>query len=310
LGGGRFERGIIQALFFTSSLQTSLWSMVMHNLDSFIQEFPIPPEVPTPKAEIGLHFEPPPRVILFDVYGTLIAPYQGDLQQQLKRAKRETESFVLTARRFGYGAEVGESWGKSFYEHIHREHAKCDELGITRAEVAVDRIWEVLIREAGGDAKKHPPRKLGLFREMAANPVAAFSGASMVLKTLKERGCRLGLASNSQYYTLPILKRLLAIVPEVFFEPQWTFLSYRLGFAKPDPHFFRLVRTQALQSGLQPEEVLVVGNDLENDVHAAMLHGLRAVLFAPGMDGGGEDEKMIDAPVIRNFESLLLYKTT
>ena len=250
----------------------------MQNWLSILQEFPVPePAVTVPGGDVP-PLEPLPRVILFDVYGTLVCPQLGDLDDQVRLLSSE-DSFVATAERFGFGKDVGIKWHRWFFEAIASEHKEQEEQGISPAEVQVDQIWADMIGMVGGNPMGERPRMFAAYREMLANPVRPFSGAAEALSELKERGVGLGIVSNSQFYTMPILGQTLGINPDEFFDPELTFLSFRLGFSKPSPYFFRLVKTTLLHSGLRPEEVLVVGNDLENDVLAAKAHGLQAVLF-------------------------------
>ena len=250
----------------------------MQNWLSVLQEFPVPePAVTVPGGDVP-PLEPLPRVVLFDVYGTLVCPHIGDLDDQARLASSE-DSFVATAERFGFSKDVGIKWHRWFFEAIALEHTTLKEQGISPAEVQVDRIWADMIGMVGGKVTGNQPRMFAAYREMLANPVRPFSGAVKALRTLKKRGVGLGIVSNSQFYTMPILELTLGINPDEFFDPKLIFLSFRLGFSKPSPYFFRLVRTTVLHLGLRPEEALVVGNDRENDVLAAEAHGLQAVLF-------------------------------
>ncbi|SMC26796.1 putative hydrolase of the HAD superfamily [Desulfacinum hydrothermale DSM 13146] len=242
---------------------------------------------------------PRPAVVLFDVYGTLLAPTLGDLEAQVRdRASRD--SFVATARHFGFSQEVGLRWAEDFYRIIEREHAACRAVGISRAEVVIERVWAELLGHSPGGGDGLDPKDVALYRELQANPVTAYAGAADALAWLRRSGVVLGLVSNAQFYTVPILEACLGASLEDLFDPQWIFFSFELGFAKPDPHFFRLVKTRALRSGLTAEQVLVVGNDPENDVEAARTHGLQAVLFEPGA------VKPLGEDVIRiaNFQTL------
>ena len=276
----------------------------MQNWLLILQEFPVPePAVTVPGGDIP-PLEPPPRVILFDVYGTLVCPQLGDLDDQARLLSGE-DSFVATAERFGFGKDVGIKWHRWFFEAIASEHKEQEEQGISPAEVQVDRIWADMIGMVGGDPTGERPRMFAAYREMVANPVRPFSGAAEALRELKERGMELGIVSNSQFYTLPILGLTLGINPEEFFDPELIFLSFRLGFSKPSPYFFRLVKTTVLHLGLRPEEVLVVGNDLENDVLAAKAHGLQAVLFHGNDQSVRLGKGSYAVKVIVNYQQLI-----
>lgn len=271
---------------------------------SILQEFQVDEPAPTNPEGYVPALEPKPKAILFDVYGTLVCPRAGDLDEQAKLASGE-ESFIATAERFGFSEEMGLKWHEWFFEAIKAEHKEQERKGIVPAEVLVDRIWAEMIARAGGDPTVSPPRMLAAYRELMANPVRPFSGAAETLAKLKRKGIMLGLASNSQFYTLPILGKVLDIKPEEFFDAELTFLSFRLGFSKPSPYFFRLIRTRALYLGLRPEEVLVVGNDCENDVLPATAHGLQALLFWGNAQSVRLGRTAGKGPMVTNYEALL-----
>jgi putative hydrolase of the HAD superfamily len=278
--------------------------MVMANWLSILEEFQVYEPAPTSAKGHVPALEPNPKAILFDVYGTLVCPRVGDLDEQAKLVSGE-ESFIKTAERFGFSEEMGIKWHKWFFEAISSEHKEQKKKGIAPAEVLVDRIWAEMIARAGGDLTISPPRMVAAYRELLANPIRPFSGAAEALLKLKKNGIVLGLASNSQFYTLPILAKVLGIKPEEYFEAELTFLSFRLGFSKPSPYFFRLVRTRALSLGLRPEEVLIVGNDCENDILPATAHGLQTLLFWGNAESVRMGRVTHQGPMVTNYEALL-----
>lgn len=269
-------------------------------LDAHVSRTPKPTAVSSAVPNVA----PKPRIILFDVYGTLLAAHHGDLEQQL-RHRLAQKSFVKTARFFGFSEDVGLQWAEGFYRAVAEEHERCRALGISRPEVLVESIWkELLLSVPNAPTPSPDPRNVAMYRELVANPVSPFEGVIETLETLRREGYLLGLASNAQFYTGPILEYVLDAALNAVFDPQWTFFSYELGFAKPDPHFFRLVATRARRSGLNPEDVLMVGNDPVNDVEAAHIHGLQAVLFSPKASGsphGAQSSK----PQIHRLDALV-----
>uniref|UniRef100_A0A831ZU34 HAD family hydrolase n=1 Tax=Desulfacinum infernum TaxID=35837 RepID=A0A831ZU34_9BACT len=270
--------------------------------------------------------DPKPRVVLFDVYGTLLAARHGDLEAQ-GRSRLAEESFVETARFFGFSEESGRAWAKAFFQAVADEQERCRSLGIQRAEVLVERIWEELLQSVPDPPNPLPdPMDAAFYRELQANPVAPFEGAAEALAALRREGYLVGVASNAQFYTVPILEYALGgegrFFPEAeaigradetgvlgtdvgaVFHPQWIFFSFQLGFAKPDPHFFRLVATRARRCGWRPEEVLLVGNDPVNDMEAARLHGIQAVLFTPSSTASSLRASW-SGPQVHRFDALV-----
>jgi FMN phosphatase YigB (HAD superfamily) len=278
--------------------------MVMANWLSILQEFQVDAPAPTRPKGVVPTLEPNPKAILFDVYGTLVCPQVGDLNEQARLASGK-ESFIATAERFGFSEEIGSKWHRWFFEAISLEHQEQEKRGISPAEVQIDGVWTEMIARVGGDPSVSQPRMLAAYREMMANPVRPFSGAAKALSKLKGSGIMLGLASNSQFYTLPILEKVLGIKPEEFFKGELIFLSFHLGFSKPSPYFFRLIRTTAVYLGLRPEEVLVVGNDCENDVLPAKAQGLQAVLFWGNAQSVRLSGTIGQGPMVTNYETLL-----
>ncbi|ROQ93606.1 HAD family hydrolase [Desulfosoma caldarium] len=259
---------------------------------------------PTPECGSVPHFDPTPRVILFDVYGTLLAARHGDLEDQVRRRLAQ-ESFVKTALFFGYSEEVGNTWAENFYQAIAKEHEHGRSLGISRPEVLVEHIWKTLLENVADPPDPPPhPMDVAMYRELVANPVSPFEGAVETLRTLHGQGFLLGLASNAQFYTRPILEYALGTPLHAVFDERWTFFSYELGFAKPDPHFFRLIATRARRFGLDPEVVLMVGNDPVNDMEAAQIHGLQTVLFMPGVTAHLQDFPW-NGPRTMRFDALV-----
>ena len=185
------------------------------------------------------------RAVLFDIYGTL-----------LKSAAGETHP------------------DPALRALIERAHA-----------ASPHRIPEVDIR--GIHALMHPGlspaeiERLAMAHEQAVNPVSAMPGAVETLRKLSSRGVLLGLVSNAQFYTVPVLEACLgASLADFGIDPELCVFSYRERRAKPDVHLFEVVRERLLERGVRAEEALYVGNDVRNDIEPAKAAGFRTALFA------------------------------
>jgi putative hydrolase of the HAD superfamily len=144
---------------------------------------------------------------------------------------------------------------------------------------------EVDIREI--HAAMHPRlpaeeiERLAMEHEQAVNPVSAMPGAVETLRELSSRGMLLGLVSNAQFYTVPVLETCLgASLANYGIDPDLCVFSYLERRAKPDMHLFAVARDRLLERRLRAEEVLYVGNDVRNDIEPAKAAGFRTALFA------------------------------
>lgn len=102
------------------------------------------------------------------------------------------------------------------------------------------------------------------------NSVQLFSEVPFVLKSLRRRGCRLGVCSNlASPYVAPA-RRLLEPFIDVAI---W---SCEVGLVKPDPDIYGL----AIQRmGLSAEGVLMVGDNYNADVAGPIAAGMSAKLL-------------------------------
>ena len=111
-----------------------------------------------------------------------------------------------------------------------------------------------------------------------ARTTALMAGSGSVLRLLLASGVVIGLAANAQPYTVRELDEALVAVGlgTDIFQEDLVFWSFRHGFAMPDPHVFRLLSMRLQARGIEPGEVLMVGNDPERDLQPALAFGWKA----------------------------------
>jgi HAD superfamily hydrolase (TIGR01509 family) len=96
-------------------------------------------------------------------------------------------------------------------------------------------------------------------------------GIAEIWQSLRERGLRIAVCSN---LALPYGAPLLAALPDT---PDAVILSYEVGLAKPDSAIFHLVCDRL---GLEPAEILFVGDTPSADVEGPRAIGMPAMLIA------------------------------
>ena len=138
-------------------------------------------------------------------------------------------------------------------------------------------FWEVFLAHYGQDARAHEP----VFEEYYRTDFAKAQGvcgfhpmAAEVVKRVKAKGLRTALATNPIFPGIATRARIqwAGLQPEDF-ELYTTYENS--SFCKPNLNYYRSV-CQAL--GVRPEECLMVGNDVSEDMVAEKL-GMQVFLL-------------------------------
>lgn len=234
---------------------------------------PVPPEqggAPrlAPLADI--------RGVLFDVYGTLL----------ISAAEEIGSGGSVDAKRTAMGAALDDAGlahdprtpppgvlVRDLEAAIRGAHAAARRDGNPHPEVDLRLIWRRLLTAAGGATAA----RAAVSYECRSNPVWPMPGAARVVAALQAQG-PVGIVSNAQFFT-PLV--LAALLPQVSFDPKLAVWSFLQGQAKPSPRLFaHAAERMARHHGHRPEQLLMVGNDVRNDILAARRAGLRGALFA------------------------------
>jgi FMN phosphatase YigB (HAD superfamily) len=213
--------------------------------------------------------------VIFDIYGTLLeaGPPPADARERWQSRWKDTfaDPARLTLAEFAVACE----------KIIAREHDTARAAGTRYPEI----FWPSVAQETLPELEQltDAERDDFLFRHaQLQRTVRLMSGAAETLALLAQRKVILGLASNCQPYTLRELDRSLsaARLERSIFMQELCFFSFALGFSKPDPRVFRLLRDRLQTRGVSPDKTLVVGDRLDNDVEPAETQGFQTWLLA------------------------------
>ena len=208
------------------------------------------------------------RAVVFDVYGTLLEvgfpPSDGDAGYQ--RLFEETLGTPPPVDRTEFSARTSQI--------VARLHAEARAHGIRWPEI----LWPAVVLEAVPSLARMSAIQFDefLFRQMQTGRTLRLAeGAAVCLRYLKDNGVLLGIASNSQAYTLRELTGMLegAGLNLDSFDRDVCFWSFENGFSKPDPHVFRILTARLEARGIGPAETLMVGDRLDNDLEPAREFG-------------------------------------
>ncbi len=208
---------------------------------------------------------PFPKVVLFDIYGTLFVSGSGDISVEKARQQHGKDD------RNGGNRQNLQS---RFLQKVEEKHRQMR--SITQCpEVRVEEIWAELF-----GFEEHDALRFAVAYECAVNPVYPMPGLLQVLDSLRKKSISMGIVSNAQVFTPLLFDALLGrSLESLGFTDTLCVYSYIARVSKPCTDLFEKVRG-ALPSGAGPADVLYIGNDMLNDITPAAQVGFRTALFA------------------------------
>lgn len=247
---------------------------------------PIPTTLPPRLTKL-----PSIKVVLFDVYGTLLISGADDVDtdssiQHGNRAFREALAELDV--NFESGVDSYDFSNLLFDKITAYRHKKREE-GVEFPEVNILHIWESVFRELEANEIIQPGysddfefmQKFGVEFELRFNPCWPMPHTKELLSTLRSEKI-MGIISNSQFYTPLTLESLTnSSLEKLGFDASLLYWSYAQEIAKPDTNFFKPA-IQQLQDRreISPEQILYIGNDMLNDIYPADTLGMHTALFA------------------------------
>lgn len=224
------------------------------------------------------------RGIVLDAVGTLIEPSPSVADVYLDAARRQGVAFDRETIRSRFVRHLGE-----------------DEVDEARVPLATDeaverRRWRRIV----GNVLEGVPDLDRAFEELwehFGRPESwrCYPDVAPLLEAIRASGLPYRIGSNFDSR----LRRIVAGLPELAREASPPLISSEVGYRKPHPEFYRAV-CESL--ALPPEEILSVGDDIENDVRGASRAGLRSVwLDRRGTEASAKEE----APKIPDLRVLV-----
>lgn len=222
------------------------------------------------------------RAVIFDIYGTLleVGPPPPDAEARWESLCRELLGAPPRLSRVAFSIAC--------QRVIARQHQVARALGIRWPEVQ----WPDVVREVVPELARLPADRQEEFflRHVQTGRTLKLRPATVdALRRFQAQPGLLGIASNAQAYTVRELTDALAPhrLGLELFATDLRVWSFEHGFSKPDPHMFRILTARLAARGIRPEETLMIGDRLDNDVEPARAFGwqtwqIRAGAPAPG----------------------------
>jgi len=234
------------------------------------------------------------ETVLFDIYGTLLVSGSGDIgtAAAIDSAEALIQSLIVSGYE-GDHERAGELGPELLRAEIEHWHEAAKESGTDFPEVEISRVWKNVIERFQTLELLKPDddplriEQLAVEYECRVNPVWPMPDALRTIENLKERGFRLGIVSNAQFYTPLLIDALFGKPLDALgFDKELCVFSYKELKAKPSVELFQQVTAKpsgedgTLETKVDWNKTLYVGNDMLNDIWTASQVGCRTCLFA------------------------------
>ena len=217
------------------------------------------------------------RAVLFDVYGTLLVSSSGDVGSAGKLQVCANVPHVVPERLRPLLADPVVS--AAVVSGILARHETMRKRGIEHPEIDILEIWREVLGAFGH--LEDDAAIIAVTYECCINPVWPMPGMLDALSSLRKRGMVLGIVSNAQFYTPLVFEALTGqSLADLGFDVGACAWSYMLGVAKPSPNVLASALAELQRAAIEPQDVMVIGNDLAKDIAPAKALGCHAVLFA------------------------------
>ena len=262
--------------------------------------WPKAPDVEKPKAKPHLSKLPKVRTVLWNVYGTLLNLFNGELLFEhptefvmnvaLDKTIQEFKMWASMSRKPGKpSAYMGQIYSQLLFER------RAASGGEKYPEVASDGLWEAIVKKllqkdyswdtGFYGALNELSQKIAYFFHASLQGTACFAGAAQTLDELSQKGLKHGILADGQCFSLVQLHRGIVsqdetLEPDQLFDKRLCVLSYQHRARKPSEKLWDEIRERLEKLGIDPTTVLHVGSRIEQDLAPAKRLGMKTALFA------------------------------
>ena len=287
-------------------------------LDTRDLVWPSPPEVTPAKAKPHLVKMPTVKAVTWNLYGTLLNIFGGELLWEhpqkfvmdiaLDKTVQEFKMWASMSRKPGQPSDyMGE-----IYRKVLADQRLAPSHGEKYPEIHANNIWEAILkklRDYKYDQAFYGPvseycRKMAYFFHASLQGTACHEGAGAALEHVHHAGVKQGIIADAQYFSFVQLQRGLraqhcgATVDQLFDRPLRA-LSYDVGGRKPSERLFKHCLTPLASMGIVPLQVLHVGTSIVRDLAPAKKLGMRTALFTGNKDALDATKEQIKDPATR-----------
>ena len=289
-------------------------------LDTRDLVWPAPPEVQPAKARPHLVQMPTVRAVTWNLYGTLLNTFGGELLFEhptkfvmdiaLDKTVQEFKMWGSMTRKPGQPAE----YLAEMYRKVLADLRLAPSHGEKHPEIQAERIWEGVLKKLGQKDYKYDMvffgpmseycRKIAYFFHTSLQGTACHEGAALALEHIHHAGLKQGIIADAQCFSFVQLQRGLnqqrcGVAIDQLFERPLRALSYEVGGRKPSERLFKHCLNHLSSMGIVPLQVLHVGSSITRDLAPAKKLGMRTALFAGDKESLDATKEQLKDPATR-----------
>lgn len=201
------------------------------------------------------------EAVLFDAVGTLIVPDPP-----------VASAYAAAAARYGSRLTLDEIERRFRAAFARQEAIDAQVPGLRTSEAREKSRWQAIVAEVFAEVSDSASVFAALWQHFAEpRHWRLHADAVELWNSYTAQGKRVGIASNFDGR----LRQICQGLPPLD-ECKWIFVSSELSVRKPSPEFFRAIEKRL---NLRPEQLLLIGDDWENDYRGATAAGWKAMPF-------------------------------
>ena len=221
---------------------------------------------------------------IFDLYGTLV-DIRTDEKQHVLWNKMSLfygyhgAEYAPEELKASYDVLVSAKEKNAGHKELKPEDAEHERLYAHESypEIPIEEVFRELYTNRGIEPSKELVIHTGqMFRVLSTHHIRLYAGAKELLQQLHERRRGVYLLSNAQRIFTEQELRYLQI--DGFFDG--ILISSDYGVKNPDERFFRILLEKYR---IEPENALMIGNDLDSDIAGAKRAGMDTFYIHSGI---------------------------
>jgi FMN phosphatase YigB (HAD superfamily) len=241
------------------------------------------------------------KAVVWNLYGTLLRVTDGELLLSHHLELRMQVALEKTISEFNMWNSMTRKPGAPWEYILPKYRAALEDIELTAKVAPGDfghangsAAWRRILDMLGQKEYQYDEdfygsldqlsEKIAYFFQLCLQGVEAAPNAAAALVAVSQKGLVQGLLTDAQPFSL--IQALRAFRQQTklpplneLFDPACLILSCQVGARKPSPTLYDTCLQRFAAKGIQPEEILYVGNRLQSDLAVAKQLGVKTALY-------------------------------